>query len=310
MISFGILYFFLTIFMVSNLVFNVGAFMAERFLFLPSAGLCLAAGGGLSLLAGSLSPARKHLVPLIVATMALFFMYRTIERNKVWKDDFTLYTHDVKVSANSAKGNNIAAKFYAYEAGQSEDTTRRSEYYDEALRLFRRAVQIHPDFIDAWFHLGNTWYAARRELDSTLACYAEVFRLDPEEPNTWTNLRQLATAGSMDQRVKVREFILRYQPDDVQSLDALGSMLVSQERSTEALPLFRRMAAIDSTNVRAFDFLGVIYFQQNKLDSAGLMFRRAMALDPTNRRHRDNLYSTLLRQGRTVEARRLIQPGE
>ncbi|HRZ78025.1 MAG TPA: hypothetical protein P5248_11695, partial [Bacteroidales bacterium] len=238
--SFGLLFFFIAFFPVSNIPVNLGAFMAERFLFLPSTGLCLALAATFSGLSARLSEGKKALVPALILVMLTFFSYHTYTRNKVWKDDFTLYTHDVRISSNSAKSNNIAAKFYAYEARNAQDTLLRREYFDTALTLFRQAVRIHPAFMDAWFHYGNTWYEGRGLLDSTLGCYSRVLALDPKEPNVWNNLRRLADAGSMEDRMKVRGMILQRQPRDTASLRALGRMYLSSGRLGEALPYFRR----------------------------------------------------------------------
>lgn len=305
--SFGLLFFFISFFPLSNIPVNLGAFMAERFLFLPSAGLCLALGALLSWLAVKLTEGKKALVPAILLLTIAFFVYRTYERNKVWKDDFTLYTHDVLISANSAKSNNIAAKFYAYEARNATNASIKQEYYDQALTLFRRAVEIHPAFMDAWFHYGNTWYEVRNQLDSTLYCYGKVLSLDVEEPNVWNNLYRLADAGTLDDRRKVRMMILEYRPADKASLDALGRMYLSEGRLDEALPLFRELTRSDTLNVQAWDYLGVIHYQRGSFDSSAIAFARAYALAPEMPRNRDNLYSALLRLGRVEEARALMK---
>lgn len=304
--SYGILFFFLSFLMVSNLVFNVGAFMAERFIFLPSLGGCLALGYGAAGLREKLSPEKKGLVPALIGVMLVFFLYKTFERNKVWKDDYTLYTHDVQISANSAKSNLIAAKFYAWKAGQLEDTASIASHFDLALHHFGRAVDIHPAFMDAWFHFGNTWYTARGELDSTLSCYEKVLALDPEEPNVWHNLERLASAGSREARMKVHRFMMERRTPGAKDLAAYAELLLAGGAQEEALPYLKESLEADSSQARLWDHLGVIYYQQNDFPQAAGAFSRAAALEPENPRHRQNMYNTLLRAGKVQEARQWL----
>jgi tetratricopeptide (TPR) repeat protein len=309
--SYGILFFFLGFFMVSNLVFNVGAFMAERFIFLPSLGLCLAMGYGAVELRARLSPEKKGLVPALIGVMLIFFLYKTLERNQVWKDDFTLYTHDVQVSANSAKSNLIAAKFYAWEAGQEEEDAQKAFLFDQALFHFGRAVDIHPAYMDAWFHFGNTWYTARGELDSTLQCYGRVLALDKDEPNVWHNLERLAAAGARESRMKVQRFMMEWRSPEAKDLSAYAELLLAGGEQEEALPYLKKSLEADSTQARLWDHLGVIYYQQNDFPQAAGAFSRAAALEPENPRHRQNMYNTLLRAGKVQEARKWMPaPGE
>ncbi|MEL7124509.1 MAG: tetratricopeptide repeat protein, partial [Bacteroidota bacterium] len=101
-ISFAIIYFLATLSIVSNIVFPVGTNMSERFLFMPSVGFCMAIGVLAFRLCNKGTSFQLLPVYLIVA-ISLFFSVKTITRNFIWKNNYTLFTNDVKTSSESAK---------------------------------------------------------------------------------------------------------------------------------------------------------------------------------------------------------------
>jgi hypothetical protein len=67
----------------------LGVLMAERFLYLPSAGFCLAAGAGMATLSRRLP--KPLLNWSVLGVVALSFTTLTLERNVDWKDSLTLW---------------------------------------------------------------------------------------------------------------------------------------------------------------------------------------------------------------------------
>ena len=50
--------------------------------------------------------------------------------------------------------------------------------YEEAEKLFQKAIALKPDFAAAYLNLGRT-YHARNDLDNAAANYEKAFQLDP-----------------------------------------------------------------------------------------------------------------------------------
>lgn len=87
----------------SNLFVYVGFVVAERVLYLPSAGFCLLLGVGLDrILAGASSCGRKRLVQIGLALTLVFSALRTIQRNGDWASEEQLYRSGLSISP--AKG--------------------------------------------------------------------------------------------------------------------------------------------------------------------------------------------------------------
>ncbi|MBK7336138.1 MAG: hypothetical protein IPJ00_08180 [Saprospirales bacterium] len=80
----------------------IGTNMGERFIFMPSFGFCLFVGMGLYAIIEKRPAIRKNVGYVGIVILALL-AGKTVVRNLVWKDNYTLFTSDVKISPNSAK---------------------------------------------------------------------------------------------------------------------------------------------------------------------------------------------------------------
>ncbi|HEX5832004.1 MAG TPA: hypothetical protein VFY16_13570 [Gemmatimonadaceae bacterium] len=97
-VTFGLLWFGILILPVSNILVLSGVLLAERTLFLPSAGVCLAIGAGVAWLCERCDVA-PHLVRWAAAAALLAVVgagtWRSATRQPVWRDDETLFAQTV-----------------------------------------------------------------------------------------------------------------------------------------------------------------------------------------------------------------------
>lgn len=154
--SYSILFYLITLSIVSNIVINLGTFMNERFIFMASAGFCIALAYFLVEHLPSLFSKGKitGIVLALVATLGLGF--KTYDRVPVWKDALSLNQAAVAVSSNSARANSFmsTALFEKYKetinpnaykdlTPQQKDLLKQTEYYAN------KAVSIVPDYQNA-----------------------------------------------------------------------------------------------------------------------------------------------------------------
>lgn len=180
--GFAILYFLATLSIVSNIVFPIGTFMNERFLFMPSLAFCMLIGyyGGLWLEKGKYW---QQLVSgaLLVAIIGIF-SWRSFVRIPAWKNALSLNKAGVAVSKNSARAN----CFMGTALYQEE---QKSNYADEKLSLLRQAeiyidksLSIIPDYLSANQMKSGVvaeYYRYDRDLDKLLAGFAEILERKP-----------------------------------------------------------------------------------------------------------------------------------
>jgi tetratricopeptide (TPR) repeat protein len=126
----------------SNLLFATGTIMAERLAYLPSLGICLAAGH-LGAAAAVRGGNQRKAVVVVAALLIAGYGARSAARVRDWKSNLTLAMADVATCPRSAKLQAGAGMFLA-EAGRT----------DEAETHLRRAIAIYPEYAQMHYNLG------------------------------------------------------------------------------------------------------------------------------------------------------------
>ena len=67
------------------------------------------------------------------------------------------------------------------------EAARDKDQVDEATRLYRRAVEIKPDYAEGWWYLGMLQYESDQYVDGAEA-FSRVTRLKPEMALGWAML--------------------------------------------------------------------------------------------------------------------------
>ncbi len=172
-VFFGIAFALVTFSVVSNLVVPIGTIMAERLLYLPSLGFCLAAAAGLRWLARRIQASPQGATRAFVALSALLVALhgaRAIDRSLDWRSENGLYLHDLEVSPRSAKIQSNAGAAFA-----------EMERHEEALRCYAAAIAIAPDFAAPYRGSVLSLLALGR-FEQAQTMYQETLRFGPPVP--------------------------------------------------------------------------------------------------------------------------------
>ena len=168
LLAFAALLAILTFFPVSNVAVPIGTVMAERLLYLPSAGLCLAAGLLWTPIARRLGD--RGALALLGAVL-LVASARTVTASAAWRDDLSLASHAAAASPRSVKSlGNLSIEMAV--RGRT----------DEALDLLGRALALAPDFWPNRINLSGVLLASG-DLDGAEAQIARVLAADPANPS-------------------------------------------------------------------------------------------------------------------------------
>jgi len=179
-ISWSIWLYLLPLSIVSNLFFPIGVFMGERFIFISSIGFCIFIGWLIYTCLPKITKNKKnstYLISLVLIIILGLYSAKTIDRNKAWKDEYTLYTTDIKTSKNSAKGNFHVADALmgkAFFSNNKNDTLQKERLCDELFQHLERAIELHPTYIEAIIALGNIFFECDKDVSASLQCYSTV----------------------------------------------------------------------------------------------------------------------------------------
>lgn len=136
----GISWFFITLLPVSNII-PIGAVLGERFLYLPSLGFCFVISG-LYLQFKEVSP---RVLLIMMVCVLIWFSVLTINRNRDWRDDLTLWSAAAKSHPDNVKAHyHLAEWYYA-----RKDYMKAIEEYKNLLYLilFMRGIRIKDHWL-------------------------------------------------------------------------------------------------------------------------------------------------------------------
>ena len=289
--SFCILYYLLTVSIVSNIVFPIGTNMSERFMYMPSVGFSLALAWGAYLLFSKKKPlSYKKVVPYLggLAAIVLIFGSLTISRNRVWKDNFTLFTNDIQISYNSAKLRNAVAGELLTQSLKPQYANEKNGMVQEAIGHLKEALAIHPAYKNATLLMGNA-YSYLGQHDNALQYYNMALGMDPlyrdailNQSITYMNLKQPEKA------LENIQLLIDSYPDDPQYKEYLASAYrdmgrqYGEERGDlgNALVYLRKAEEINPQDYETLRLMGVAYGFQNQPAKALEYFKKAYNVKP------------------------------
>jgi tetratricopeptide (TPR) repeat protein len=182
-LRFGALFFLLTIFLVSNILFPIGTNLAERFLFMPSFGFCLASAFVLF----EWLPGKMPLKFAVLGFILLLYSGKTLSRNPDYASNLKLFLEDVKTSPNSAKLRGGCGTLLCQQAMSEKDPAKKVSLLHDAIAHLDRAIEIHPTYLEAHQMRGNAYFLLA-DFEAAVRDYRVSYRLNPAMPNLATNL--------------------------------------------------------------------------------------------------------------------------
>ena len=234
---FGIWWFIITLFPVCNLIPIYNPF-AERYLYLPLIGLCVAFAYSFSEVLHRLisrpGPARILTLFFTIVVLSLY-SNATIARNRDWKSEFTLWSKAVITTPNSSIAHGSLGRVYQAQ-GRLEEAIREYEkaidiypknykaFYNlgvlyegqkdfkKAVQNYKRTIAINPAFVNAHFNLGNIYFN-QDFLEDAIYHYAKVIEIIPDDFEALTNLGvAYAKQGNLDAAIAQWEKVLKIDP--------------------------------------------------------------------------------------------------
>ncbi len=248
-IGFGIIFFLVTLSVTSNIPFLIGAAMAERFLFFPSMGFCVAIAWLLGKIKVTKTAADNHrfnMQTVAIAVICSVYAVLTISRNADWKDNTTLFATDLKKAPEDARlnyllGNNYIEIVYPEEA----DPDKKQQLLSDGVGLLHNAIGIYPRFAVACSDLG--WaYLSVHNYDSAEYYYQKALSLDPSMSDVAKNL---------------------------------AAVYMLESKFTEATGMLTQAISRNPGDPMQYAALGVCYERQQKYDSAIYSVRTSLQMD-------------------------------
>ena len=225
--------------------------MAERFLFMPSLGFCLAVPLLLGKvfkteMFGSISKMKPAFQFAFVAIAILFFAL-TVKANTAWENNYALFQAGVKAAPNSARTHGSLAYECKVRALKEQNPAERQQLFQRAIEEFRKAADILPGYEYALYNLGVQYYEMGDE-QNALKTYLET---------------------------------LKYFPNHVNANNNVGVIYFNRKNYDEALVYFQKAESAEPRNANAIGNIGAIYHNKGNFPKAKEYYERAITISPS-----------------------------
>jgi len=306
LLSYSILGFAISFSVVSNLFFPVGTFMNERFIFMPSFFWCLGIIGGLTLFYQHQTNKKivKTVLIIIAGYSVLFYPIKTIARNKAWKDDLTLFTTDVKTSQNSAKSNCSAGGKLWKAAKATNNEQLKQSYFKKSEIYLKKAVQIYPEYADAWLLLGNLLFDKDKDTKQSVAAYFHVLKKQPQNEFAIKNI-DIVAQQSTDRKFQLDTYKTLYPLDSVDYLlNYRMGVLYGRyfNQLNKSVYYLEKAVHIDGKQVEALKDLATAYGMTQQPEKAYNLLKKAISLAPDDSQIYYNLGVACMQLNKKTEA--------
>uniref|UniRef100_A0A7N8WQ29 dolichyl-phosphate-mannose--protein mannosyltransferase n=1 Tax=Mastacembelus armatus TaxID=205130 RepID=A0A7N8WQ29_9TELE len=266
----------------TNLFFYVGFVIAERVLYIPSIGFCLlAAAGARTSYVRLRTRAFKALLLCLCVGLVLLNGVRTVQRNRDWSNEESLYKSGINVNPAKAWGN-------------LGNVLKNQGKMVEAEKAYRNALHYRGNMADMLYNLGLLLQENER-FSEALHYYKLAIGSRPTLASAYLNTGiVLMNQGNLDEAK--RTFLTCADiPDEnlkdphahkssvTSCLYNLGKLLHEQGQQEEALSIYKeavqkmpRQFAPHSL----FNMMGEAYMRLDRLEEAGHWYRESLRAKP------------------------------
>lgn len=289
LISFSVLFVFVTLLPVMNIVPTMN-FMAERFLYIPSAALSIT----LAVLFVKLySKSTNTILIAVLSAIVLYYSYLTFERNFDWKDNDSLF-----LSADGKPGSLTYVNIGNIYANKQE--------YDKAEELYRKAIALRDETLLANTNLGKI-YLIKGNFDSAYYYIYKSHLLDTLSPEPMFALSQLyVNKNKIPEAIWWLEKIQKITPNYLNSAQMLDELKKSQltEGNIQGFPNVPN----ENLKISALEQDSYQNYQQKNYDKAIEELKELVKLNPLGAAgYYNNIGISCLEQNKLEDAKKYFE---
>jgi tetratricopeptide (TPR) repeat protein len=268
-----------------------GGIFAERFLFSAALGFIILLLLLVFRIAKRLESSVKNAQLIILAGLTILiaipYSIKTIDRNKVWKDNYTLFSTDIKTGANSAQNQRHFAEQTLVKALEEKDSLKKKTLARVSLKAFDVSLSMHPKFAESYMKCGVIYQLIFNKPDSAIYHYRKTIEC---EPTNILKAEAFYNLGTVYQNNKANLVYasycynqsLKFKPDYAPALQARNA-LKANGINTELEPT---NTAFDENSknrdANYFFNLGYKRASEGKYKEALTAFQEAYKMNPTN----------------------------
>jgi len=289
LISFSLFSYLILILTFSNYYYYVPGMMADRFLLLPSLSWCVFFVAIIRIFSGVYYYTPKidwsEIKPIArysFISVLLFYSALTFSRNANWRDDLTLFRHDINYVSESSQANNLLALHLMQHTVIEPDPTAKVNMENEALLHFKKALQIYPRFFNASYDIGRV-YLSLNQPDSALEAFKYALTIDTVYPDLYKSICDIYTFKKMyAETVPYLEHMISDNPLEYSAYGTLSYNFFLMKEYQKSIAVNKRAILAIPKIPDPYVNIYRVYSANNQMDSAKLYLTSAENLFPNN----------------------------
>lgn len=284
LIAYGIFVYYITLSISSNIFFPIGAPMGERFLFLPSLGFCIAIGVLLvtffriDIINKDESLMKNSSFAFTIAVLLIAGTVKTLSRNTDWKNNLSLFSHDVKYGEQNAMINKAYGNVMIEASQKTDDPLRKREYLLDGMNYLRKAIQIYPVYSEAIQKLGFAFYTIA-QYDSAIKYYNEAIRISPFYVQAYINLGvAYHMKGGIPTAMALYKKAIDIQPTNADAYYNLSVAYLNLQQYDDVISNALKAVELNPNYTNAYGNLSNAYSAKKDFEKAKYYYEKAKQL--------------------------------
>lgn len=283
--AYAILFFLITFSITSNFFFKIGSTLGERFLFLPSLGIVILIGILIFKYSSSI------LSFLFIAVILCFYSWKTIDRNKDWKNIDTLSLQDIKTNPGSTRLLDAVAKMHHRNLLKATDPQQKRKEAHASINYYTESLKHQPNKDVVNFDIGNV-YSLISDYQSALKFYKKAIpATSVKEDELYYNLgicyEQL---NEYSESITAFEKAIKLQPGIGDYWRHLAFVSFANKDFHKSIEAFTKSIELKAGN-RVDDLLNIAvsYHILKDYTNAKKYYNEVLKIDPENSKAKANL---------------------
>lgn len=152
--------------------------------------------------------------------------------------------------------------------------------FARALNYFEKAVEVDPNYAEAWYQAGFSYGMLGRHQDA-LKASKQAARIRPDWAETYVNIGASSFAlGQFKEAAEAYRQATRLDADNADAHFALGLSFNKLSRTDEEILAYKRAVALKPDHANAFEQLGLAYFKQKRFAESISAFEQLKTYKP------------------------------
>ena len=309
---FAFLYYFGSIFFLLRFDDMVDTnFVADRFMYLPSLGICLWLGYDLERASNRYpSGSMKKISAVLIGLILVGLFVKTYRQCELWGGE-RLWTNVIKHYPNDFRAYNQRGLMYQARGeidpaqADFEKSIEVNPQYDlpyvnlgviaegkgelaEALAFYLKAVEVNPKYSESYFSCGNI-YSQQGRFDTATDYYTRALKIEVQvNPRLYKSVvyasRGAAYFSNRQYHLAFDDFnqALELNPDNTVALDNRAIIYSSMGYTDPALADYNKSLLLKSDDPTSYYNRALFYYNQHQYDLSLADLERALRFDPSH----------------------------